>query len=101
MHPAISYELATARIADLRRQAQRDALTCAATPVPSSAPQPGRNRTPVGLRGAGRPRRFGKQLWTLLHPQVLLDGPAAAAGSPRLIEGSYGNSPPGGNPGRR
>jgi hypothetical protein len=27
MHPAISYELATARIADLRRQAQRDALT--------------------------------------------------------------------------
>ena len=29
MHPAISYELATVRIADLRRQAQRDALTCA------------------------------------------------------------------------
>lgn len=26
MHPAISYELATARIADLRHQAQRDAL---------------------------------------------------------------------------
>ena len=26
MHPTISYELATARIADLRHQAQRDAL---------------------------------------------------------------------------
>ena len=32
MHPAISYELATARIADLRRQAQHDALAAAAAP---------------------------------------------------------------------
>lgn len=48
MHPAISYELATTRIADLRRQAQREALAAAA-PVPSIA------------------RRFGQQLWTLLR----------------------------------
>jgi hypothetical protein len=89
MHPAISYELATARIADLRRQAQRDALAGTAAPVPSSASQPARNRIPVGLHHAGHPRRFGQQLWTLLRGQVLLDGPAAAAGSPRLTEGSY------------
>ena len=77
MHPAISYELATARIADLRRQAHRGALAGPAAPVPSSAPQPARNRIPVGLRRAGHPRRFGQQLRTLLHAQVLLDGPAA------------------------
>ena len=40
MHPAISCELATAQIADLRRQAQRDALARATTRAPSSAPQP-------------------------------------------------------------
>jgi hypothetical protein len=43
MHPAISYELAKARITDLRHQAQRDALArppnlastpCPAPPVP-------------------------------------------------------------------
>ncbi len=89
MHPAISYELATARIADLRRQAQRGALAGAAALVPASASQSARNRIPVGLRRAGYPRRFGQQLWTLLRAQVLLDGPAAAAGSPRLTEGSY------------
>jgi hypothetical protein len=89
MHPAISYELATARIADLRRQSQHDALAGAAAPVPSSASQPARNRIPVRLRRAGRPRRFGQQVWTLLRAQVLLDGPAAAAGSPRLTEVSY------------
>jgi hypothetical protein len=74
MHPAISYELATARIADLRRQAQREALARAATHVPSATLQPGRNRIAVSLRRAGRQRRFGKQLWTLLHAQALLDG---------------------------
>jgi hypothetical protein len=47
MHPAISYELATARIADLRRQSQHEALAGAAAPVPSSASQPARNRIPV------------------------------------------------------
>ena len=29
------------------------------------------------LRRKGRPRRFTEQLWTLLHAQALLDGPAA------------------------
>jgi hypothetical protein len=86
MHPAISYELATARIADLRRQAQRDALTCAATPVPSSAPQPGRNRTPVGLRGAGRPRHFGQQLWTLpTHRSCSTARPPLQAGAMYIV----------------
>ena len=41
------------------------------------------------LRRAVRQRRFGRQLWTLLHAQVLLDGPAAAAGSTSLIEDSH------------
>lgn len=89
MHPAISYELATARIADLHSQAQRDALARAAAPMPSSAPQPGRNRVLVSLRRAVRQRRFGEQLWTVLHAQALLNGPAAAAGSTDVIEDSY------------
>ena len=71
MHPDISYELATARIAGLRRRAQRVAL--------ARAPQPGGNRILVNLRRAVRQRRFGKQLWTLLHAQVLLDVPADPA----------------------
>ena len=50
MHPSISYKLATARIADLRRQAQRDALAQAAAHVPPSAPQPDRNRNLASLR---------------------------------------------------
>jgi hypothetical protein len=74
MHPATSYELATAQIAHLRRQAQHDALTRAAAGVPSSTPGPGRNRIPVSLRRIGRPRRLGTRLWALLHAQVLLDG---------------------------
>jgi hypothetical protein len=49
MHPAISYELATARIADLRRQARRDALARAATQVPPGAPQQDNNRILVSL----------------------------------------------------
>jgi hypothetical protein len=76
MHPVISYELATARIADLHRQAQRDA-------------RPGRRRIAVSFRRVGRQRRFGQQLWALLHAQALLDSatlphqrhlPAQAAG---------------------
>lgn len=74
MHPTISYELATARIADLRSQAQRNALARAAAHVPSRTLQPGRNRIPVSLRRLGRQRQLGRQLWTLLHAQVLLDG---------------------------
>jgi hypothetical protein len=88
MHPSIGHELAMVRIADLRRQAQRGALARAATRVASSAPQPGRHRITVSLRRAVRQRRFGKQLWTLLPAQVLLDGPAAAAGGTSLREGN-------------
>ena len=91
MHPAISYELATARIADLRRRARRDALARAATRATQRAAAD-RNRIPVSLRPAARRRRFGQQLWTLLHAQVLLDGPAAAAGSTSVIEDNYRRS---------
>ncbi len=77
MHPTITYELALARTADLRRQAQHDARARAAAHVPSHAPRHGRHRLAARLRRAGRQRRFGQQLWTLLHAQVLLDGPAA------------------------
>jgi hypothetical protein len=74
MHPTIGYELATARIADLHRQAQPEALARAAMHVRPATPRPGRNRIAVSLRRAGRQRRFGAQLWTLLHAQALLDG---------------------------
>jgi len=73
MHPAISYELATARIAGLRRQAQRDAVSHA-TRVLSSTPLPGRNQISASRRRIGRPRRLGTRLWALLHAQVLLEG---------------------------
>ncbi len=76
--PVISYELAQARSADLRRRGQRDASARAAAPVPSGAPQLSGNQIPVSHRRAGRRRRFGVQLWTLLHAQALLDGPATA-----------------------
>jgi hypothetical protein len=76
MHPSITYQLATARTADLRRQAQSDALARLAALVPSRTPQPGGRRILASVRRIGRPRRFGMQLWTLLHAQVLLDGPA-------------------------
>jgi hypothetical protein len=77
MDPATSYERATARIADLRRQTQRDALARGAAHIPSGTPQPGRNRILVSPRRATRQRRLGTQLWVLLHAQALLDGPAA------------------------
>ena len=73
MHPAISH-LAKSRAADLQHQAQRDALARAAAQVPSHQAQPGRQRIPVGLRRARVQRRFGAQLWALLHAQTLLDG---------------------------
>ena len=88
MYPAISYRLARARIADLRRRARCDRLARAGTSVPPNAPQQDRNQIPVSYRRAGRQGRFGKQVWTLLHAQVLLDGPAAA-GNPGLIEDNY------------
>jgi len=76
MHPVISHQLAAARIADLRRQAQGAALARAAAHLPSRAPQPGGHGIAVSLRRRRGRRRFGQQLSTLLHAQVLLDGPA-------------------------
>jgi hypothetical protein len=58
MHPAISYELAKARIADLCHQAQRDALGRAVTHLSWSAPQSNGNQILVSLRSwPGRRRR--------------------------------------------
>jgi hypothetical protein len=48
MHPTITYELAQARIADLRREAQRHELARAAAHAPSSA-QPNRKRRRLSL----------------------------------------------------
>lgn len=84
MHPLISREAATARIADLRGQAQRDARARAAAHMPSSAPRPRRSRIRVSPRRVGRQRRFGQQLWTLLHARALLDGPATLPHQRRL-----------------
>jgi hypothetical protein len=66
MHPAISYELATARIADMRHQAQRDALARAVTHLSWSAPQSRRNQIPDRLRGWPGHRRRACQ--TRGHP---------------------------------
>jgi hypothetical protein len=49
MHPGISYELAQARIADLRRQAQREGLARAAVDPQSRTPRPNRKWLPVSL----------------------------------------------------
>ena len=73
MHPAMSH-LANSRAADLQRQARRDALARAAAQLPPHQAQPGRHRIPVSLRRARVQRRFGAQLWALLHAQTLLDG---------------------------
>jgi len=60
MHPAISYELAKARIADLRHQAQRDAPARGITRLSWSALWSHRNQTPVNVRGWARPPASGK-----------------------------------------
>jgi hypothetical protein len=61
MHPAISCELAKARIADLRRQAQRNELGRAVTHLSRSAPQSSGNQLPVSLRSwPDRRRRAGQ-----------------------------------------
>ena len=60
MHPAISCELAKVRIADLRRQAQRDELG-APSDLSWSAPHSSGNQIPVSLRSwPGRRRRAGQ-----------------------------------------
>lgn len=53
MHPTIGYELAQARIADLRRDAQREHLARAATRSPSSPLRPDQRRIRVSLRWLG------------------------------------------------
>jgi hypothetical protein len=57
-HTAISYELSQARIADRRRQAQREGLARAAVHPRSRTPRPDRKWLPVSLYfWAGNPRR--------------------------------------------
>jgi hypothetical protein len=58
MHPTIHYDLANARIADLHRQAQPDALarTARRAPHASTAAQPSPAQVPGGC-GAGRSPR--------------------------------------------
>ena len=60
MHPAISYELTKARIADLRHQAQRDAPARAVTRLSWIAPRSHRNQIRVNVRGWTRPPASGK-----------------------------------------
>jgi len=58
MHPAISYELAKARIADLRHQAQRDAVisrqAIAEVPMTGISPRQGTGQASSGLGSAPR-----------------------------------------------
>lgn len=93
MHPAISYELAKARIADLRRQAQRDALARAATRLSWSAPRSHRNQIPVSLRGWPGHRRRACQ--TRGHRAASSRGAAAAySGSSARIWQTTTPAPP-------
>jgi hypothetical protein len=76
MHPAISYELATAWRADLCHQVQRDALARAVTHLSWSAPQSRRNQIPDRLRGWPGHRRRACQ--TSYHPAASSRAAAAA-----------------------
>jgi hypothetical protein len=60
-HPAISCELSRARIADRRRQAQRERLARAAVHPQSRAPRENRKWLPVSLyfRAGNRARHAG------------------------------------------
>jgi hypothetical protein len=51
MHHAISREAANARIADWRRQAEREAAARAAAPASPTRPRASRKRIPVGFPG--------------------------------------------------
>jgi hypothetical protein len=83
MHPAISYELATARIADLRHQVQRDALARAVTHLSWSAPQ-SRRKIPERLRGWPGHRRRASQ--TRGHPAASSRAAAAAYSGSSAME---------------
>jgi hypothetical protein len=78
MHPIISYELAKARITDLRHQAQRDALARAITHLSWNAPRSRRNKIPVSFRGWPSHRRRACQ--TRGHPATSSRAAAAASG---------------------
>ena len=61
-HSAISYELSQARIADWRRQAQRDGRARAAAHPQSRASRPNRKWLPVGLYFWAGNRRGARQV---------------------------------------
>ena len=61
-HPAISYELSQARIADRRGQAQREGLARAAARPRSRAPRPTRKWLPVRLYFRAGNRRRAHQV---------------------------------------
>jgi len=61
-HPAISYELSQARIADRRRQAQREGLARAAVHPQSRTPRPNRKWLPVSLYFWAANRRRAHQI---------------------------------------
>ena len=61
-HPAISYELSQARIADRRGQAQREGLARAAVHPQSRAPRPNRKWLPVSLYFRAANRRRARQI---------------------------------------
>jgi hypothetical protein len=62
LHPAISYELSQARIADRRRQAQREGLARAAAHPQSRTPRPNRKWLPVSLYFRAGNRRRPRQV---------------------------------------
>jgi hypothetical protein len=79
MHPTIGYELAKARIADMRRQAQREGPARAASLLSPSAPQPNWNRIPVTLRSWFGNQRRAYQTGVMPRP----------AREPRCHHGSH------------
>jgi len=83
MQPSISSDQTPAWVADLRRQAQQEGLSTAAAYPPAERPEPRSHRLQARLN------RISRQLWTLLHAQALLAGPAAGAGSVNAAEDDY------------
>lgn len=83
MQPSISSDQNQAWVADLRRQAQQEGLSSAAAYPPPGRPEPHSRRLQASLD------RISRQLWTLLHAQALLAGPAAGAGSASAAEDDY------------
>jgi hypothetical protein len=61
-HPAISYELSQARIADRRRQAEREGLARAAVDPQSRTPRPNRKWLPVSRYFWAGNRRRARQI---------------------------------------